>query len=128
MPSPNARRAQPYDDPASGKRVMSCMNVIATSSKTIVVPSSAAIVSAPAAATITPSVLASENAGPIDADAKTERSKSERTLRRGCCVQLDQARAQVQLRDRALVIVGADVVGTLAEECDQSRFDDVGSE
>src|SRR5579872_5671862 len=108
MPSPNARRAQPYDDPASGKRVMSCMNVIATSSKTIVVPSSAAIVSAPAAATITPSVLASENAGPIDADAKTERSKSERTLRR-CSGELDLARPQIQPRDRVLVILGRDL-------------------
>src|SRR5579872_231716 len=128
MPSPNARRAQPYDEPASGKRVMSCMNVIATSSSTIVVPISAAIVSAPAAATITPSVVASENAGPIDADARTERSKRERTLRSCGRVQLDQARTQIQQRDRALVLVRPDVVGALAEECDQSRFDDVGSE
>ena len=73
-------------------------------------------------------VLASENAGPIEADASTARSKSERTLRRRGYVQVDEPRAQVQARDCVFIIVGADFFGLLAQKGDQRRFHDVGAE
>ena len=91
-----------------------------------VIASSAQAVAAPAATTIAPNVVASENAGPIEADANTERSNTERTLR--SCVQFDETGTKVQPCNRIRIPLGSDRLERTSEEGDERRLDDVRPE
>src|SRR5262249_9062797 len=79
-------RIHEYDDPALGATRGSMANETAMHSMSAESDVSASGENAPAAATTGPIVDASEYAGPIDADARTETSKNRSTLGRRCCV------------------------------------------